>query len=102
MGRMSSDSHLQAREGVNRQNNLHICTTRRADGLTRRYCDVDEPGYRRKAPSTSQTRAGRKSSVLHLQAREDEWRRRVVSRRKEGRGDVGVEIIHFDGFRKYL
>jgi hypothetical protein len=59
--------------------NLHVWLNRRADGLTHRYCDAYKPPYRRKtSPSKSLTPAGRKSSVSHLQAREDECRRWAV------------------------
>ena len=31
---------------MNKQNDLHVCSTRRADGLTHRYCDVYKAPYR--------------------------------------------------------
>jgi len=63
---------------MNRRN-PHVWLNRRADGLTRRYCEAYKPLYRRKtSPSRSLTPAGRNSSDSHLQAREDESRRWVV------------------------
>ena len=48
---------------MNRRNNLHVCSTRRADGLTHRECDTYKPAYRLKTSSRSQTPAERKSST---------------------------------------
>lgn len=79
--------------GMNRRN-LHVWLNRRADGLTRRYCDVYEPAYRQNAaPSGCLTPAGRTSSVSHLQVREDKRRRQrqravFATNLWEGRGEV--------------
>ena len=49
---------------MNRQNNLHVCSTRRVDGLTRRQCDTYKPTYQLKtSPSRSLTPAEQKSST---------------------------------------
>ena len=67
-------------------NNLYVWLNRRADGLTRRYCNAYKPVSTKRSPNRSLTPAGRTSSFSHLQARVDERRCvfRVVVVRESG------------------